>query len=69
MLFLRAMRGLGCAAAPALPLVLARNVERMLKSHMGKPHSQEKALERFISGLSPDDVTHLRRHIYQKQGT
>ena len=38
----------------------------MLKSHMGKPHSQEKALERFISGLSPDDVTQLRRHIYQK---
>ena len=47
----------------------ARNVERMIKSHMGKPHSQEKALERFISGLSPDDVTQLRRHIYQKLGT
>jgi len=45
---------------------LWENVERMLKSHMGKPHSQEKALERFISGLSPDDVTQLRRHIYQK---
>ena len=38
----------------------------MLKSHMGKPHSQEKALERFISGLSPDDITILRRTIYQK---
>eukprot|EP00930_Biecheleria_cincta_P046216 TRINITY_DN31877_c3_g1_i2.p1 TRINITY_DN31877_c3_g1~~TRINITY_DN31877_c3_g1_i2.p1 ORF type:complete len:1095 (-),score=214.15 TRINITY_DN31877_c3_g1_i2:289-3573(-) len=44
---------------------LWENVERMLKSHMGKPRSHEKALERFIMRLTEDDVNYLRRELYK----
>lgn len=45
-----------------------RNVERMIKSNMGKPQQQEKALARFIASLNADDIYILRKQIYQRQG-
>lgn len=45
---------------------LWENVERMIKSNMGKPGQQEKALGRFIASLTQDDIYNLRRNIYQR---
>lgn len=45
---------------------LWENVERMIRSNMGKPIQQEKALGRFIASLSQDDIYVLRREIYQR---
>lgn len=38
----------------------------MIKSNMGKPGQQEKALGRFIASLTQDDIYNLRRNIYQR---
>eukprot|EP00435_Cladocopium_sp_Y103_P045434 s1627_g13.t1 len=45
---------------------LWENVERMIKSNMGKPGQQEKALSRFIASLTSEDVYVLRKNIYQR---
>jgi len=45
---------------------LWENVERMLRSHMGKPQVHEKAIERFIVGLSEDSIGFLRREVYKR---
>ena len=44
-----------------------RNVERMIKSNMGKPGQQEKALARFIASLTSEDIYVVRKQIYQRQ--
>eukprot|EP00933_Yihiella_yeosuensis_P002114 TRINITY_DN10349_c1_g1_i1.p1 TRINITY_DN10349_c1_g1~~TRINITY_DN10349_c1_g1_i1.p1 ORF type:complete len:1055 (+),score=216.85 TRINITY_DN10349_c1_g1_i1:121-3165(+) len=45
---------------------LWENVERMLKSLMGKPAVMEKALERLILSLTEDNLNYLRREVYQR---
>eukprot|EP00933_Yihiella_yeosuensis_P015436 TRINITY_DN1346_c0_g1_i9.p1 TRINITY_DN1346_c0_g1~~TRINITY_DN1346_c0_g1_i9.p1 ORF type:complete len:1125 (+),score=273.00 TRINITY_DN1346_c0_g1_i9:107-3481(+) len=45
---------------------LWENVERMLKSLMGKPCIMEKALERFIMSFNEDNLNYLRREIYAR---
>eukprot|EP00933_Yihiella_yeosuensis_P015428 TRINITY_DN1346_c0_g1_i1.p1 TRINITY_DN1346_c0_g1~~TRINITY_DN1346_c0_g1_i1.p1 ORF type:complete len:1126 (+),score=265.45 TRINITY_DN1346_c0_g1_i1:107-3484(+) len=45
---------------------LWENVERMLKSLMGKPAVMEKALERFILSFTEDSQNYLRREIYAR---
>lgn len=45
---------------------LWENVERMLKSMMGKPQVQEKAVERFIVSLGEDEINHLRRELFKR---
>lgn len=45
---------------------LWENVERMLKSLMGKPAIQEKALERLILSLTEESVGYLRREVFKR---
>eukprot|EP00933_Yihiella_yeosuensis_P030274 TRINITY_DN2393_c0_g1_i2.p1 TRINITY_DN2393_c0_g1~~TRINITY_DN2393_c0_g1_i2.p1 ORF type:complete len:1119 (-),score=311.99 TRINITY_DN2393_c0_g1_i2:283-3639(-) len=45
---------------------LWENVERMLKSLMGRPALMEKALERLIMSLTEDNLNYLRREVYQR---
>ncbi|CAE6962445.1 unnamed protein product [Symbiodinium natans] len=45
---------------------LWENVERMLRAHMGKPQVHEKAIERFIVGLSEESIGFLRREVYKR---
>ncbi|CAL1147647.1 unnamed protein product [Cladocopium goreaui] len=45
---------------------LWENVERMIKSNMGKPGQQEKALSRFIASLTSEDIYVVRKQIYQR---
>ncbi|CAE8684015.1 unnamed protein product [Polarella glacialis] len=42
------------------------NVERMLKSLMGKPKVQEKALERFLMSMTEDNQNFFRRELYKR---
>jgi len=42
------------------------NVERMLRSQMGKPAAQQKALEHMIMCLTEDNLIYLRREIYKR---
>jgi len=45
---------------------LWENVEKILKGQLGKPKTQEKALERFISNLSQDMVDYFRKELYKR---
>ncbi|CAJ1384392.1 unnamed protein product [Effrenium voratum] len=45
---------------------LWENVERMLKSNIGKPQVHVKAIERLIMDLTEDSVNYLRREIYKR---
>ncbi|CAE8629502.1 unnamed protein product, partial [Polarella glacialis] len=45
---------------------LWENVEQMLKSIMGKPQVQEKALERFAMSLTEDSQKYLRSEVYKR---
>merc|ERR1719181_1036878 len=45
---------------------LWENVERMLKSMMGKPAQQEKAVELLIGSLTEDAVNYLRREVFKR---
>merc|ERR1719181_611119 len=45
---------------------LWENVERMLKSMMGKPAQQEKRLELLIGSLTEDAVNYLRREVFKR---
>ncbi|CAE8700428.1 unnamed protein product [Polarella glacialis] len=45
---------------------LWENVERMLKSLLGKPALQEKALERLLMSLTEDSRNYLRTELYRR---
>ncbi|CAE8599594.1 unnamed protein product, partial [Polarella glacialis] len=45
---------------------LWENVERMLRSLMGKPALQEKALERLIMSLTEESQNYLRKELYRR---
>ncbi|CAE7455446.1 unnamed protein product [Symbiodinium natans] len=45
---------------------LWENIEHMLRALMGKPATQQHALDQFILGLSQDQLTFLRREIYKR---
>ncbi|CAE7448441.1 Tgm3 [Symbiodinium pilosum] len=45
---------------------LWENVERMLRSHMGKPQAHEEALGRFILSLSESSILFLRQELYRQ---
>ncbi|CAE8638544.1 unnamed protein product [Polarella glacialis] len=42
------------------------NVERMIKALIGKPKTQEKALERFLMSQSEDNQNYFRRELYKR---
>ncbi|CAJ1370866.1 unnamed protein product [Effrenium voratum] len=45
---------------------LWENVERLLRSILGKPQQQEKALERFIKSLTEQALVHMRNEVYNR---
>ncbi|CAE8622846.1 unnamed protein product [Polarella glacialis] len=45
---------------------LWENVERMLKSLIGKPAVQEKALDRFLMSMTEDSQNYLRRELFRR---
>ncbi|CAE6962466.1 unnamed protein product [Symbiodinium natans] len=45
---------------------LWENVERMLRSHIGKPQAHEEALGRFILSLSESSILFLRQELYRR---
>lgn len=45
---------------------LWENVERMLRSHIGKPQAHEEALGRFILSLSETSILFLRQELYRR---
>merc|ERR1712050_202856 len=45
---------------------LWENVERMIKSLMGKPQVQERALEAFLLSLNESQLQFVRREVYSR---
>ncbi|CAL1155095.1 unnamed protein product [Cladocopium goreaui] len=45
---------------------LWENVERLVRSTLGKPQQQERALERFIKSLTPEAFNYLRTEVYAR---
>lgn len=45
---------------------LWENVERLVRSTLGKPQQQERSLERFIKNLTPEAFNYLRTEVYAR---